>query len=60
MKFRKCKTLLTKLIAGIMRNMSGLTEHEKVSDKTIKTPCTPKFEPVKTKEEKAGPVALVK
>ena len=43
-----------------MRNMSGLTEHEKVSDKTIKTPCTPKFEPVKTKEEKAGPVALVK
>lgn len=49
-----------KIEQGIMRNTNISTKDEKVPDKTIKTLCEPKFEPVKNKRRKTGRVASQK
>ncbi len=43
-----------KIEQGIMKNASVSNKTEKVSDKTAKTPCEAKFEPVKNKRRKSG------
>lgn len=39
---------------GIAKRESNGIEEENVSDQTLKTPCEPKFEPVKRKIRKSG------
>ena len=48
------RTAADKIEQGIIGNVSFSDKNEKVPDKTIKTPCEPKFEPVKNKRRKSG------
>jgi len=48
------RTAADKIERGIMQNASVSNKTEKVSDKTAKTPCEAKFEPVKPIRRKSG------
>ncbi len=48
------RTAANKIERGIMQNSSLSSKYEKVPDKTAKTPCEAKFEPVKPTRRKSG------